>query len=259
MMIPDTLQTTLRTLRLSGLQQTLDVRLQEAGASQLTHLELRELLLQDELNLRQQRKIERRTKSAGFREQCTLERFDFAFNRSINRAQIFELATCSFIRESRCVLFIGPPGVGKSHLAQAIGNAAIRQDYTVLYRSVFDVARDFIKDEAMQGHSRILQQYLKTDLLIIDDMGMKERPRQSGEHLMEVIMRRHGLKSTIMTSNRPLEDWGKLLGDNTTATAILDRFLESAEVIVIKGRSYRIRNQAACKGSASPEEAHDSA
>jgi DNA replication protein DnaC len=147
------------------------------------------------------------------------------------------------------VLFIGPPGVGKSHLAQAVGNAAIRQDYTVLYRSVFDVARDFIKDEAMQGQSRILQQYLKTDLLIIDDMGMKELPRQSGEHLMEVIMRRHGLKSTIMTSNHPLEDWGKLLGDNTTATAILDRFMESAEVIVIKGRSYRIRNQAACKGS----------
>ncbi len=112
---------------------------------------------------------------------------------------------------------------------------------------MFDVARDFIKDEAMQGESRILQQYLKTDLLIIDDMGMKALPRQSGEHLMEVILRRHGLKSTIMTSNRPLEDWGKLLGDNATATAILDRFLENAELIVIKGKSYRLRNQA-CKG-----------
>ena len=242
-MIPDTLQHTLRNLRLSGLQRTLATRLQEASANQLSHQQFLELLLQDEVAIRNQRKIERRTKLAGFREHQVLEQFDFRFNTSIDRSQIYQLATCDFIRDARCVLFIGPPGVGKSHLAQSLGAAAIRQDLTVYYRSVFDVARDFMKDEAMQGESGILARYLKTDLLIIDDMGMKELPRKSGEHLMEVVMRRHGLKSTIMTSNRPLEDWGKLLGDNAAATAILDRFMQQAELICITGKSYRMKDR----------------
>lgn len=241
-MIPDTLQNTLRALRLSGLHKTLAMRLQEATANQLSHQQFLELLLQDELSVRRQRKIERRTKLAGFREQQAIEQFDFAFNK-VDRARIYQLATCEFVRDAGCVLFVGPPGVGKSHLAQALGAAAIRHDHTVLYRSVFDVARDFMKDEALQGDSRILQTYLKTDLLIVDDMGMKELPRKSGEYLMEVVMRRHGLKSTIMTSNRPIEDWGKLLGDNASATAILDRFLEQAELITITGRSYRMQRR----------------
>lgn len=242
-MIPDTLNLTLRQLRLSGLRKTLPVRLQEASGNQLTHLQFLELLLQDELDLRAQRKIERLTKAAGFREHQTLDQFDFSFNK-VDRALVHQLATCNFIRNGRCVLLVGPPGVGKSHLAQGLGNAAVRQNFSVLYRSVFDVARDFMKDEAMLGESGILRSYLKTDLLIVDDMGMKSLPRKSGEHLMEVVMRRHGLKSTIMTSNRPLEDWGKLLGDNAAATAILDRFLQQAELIVIEGKSHRLKDRA---------------
>jgi len=238
----ENLRTALRKLRLSGLSQSLEIRLHEAAAQRLSHLEFLELILQDELTVRGDRLIERRVKSAGFRELKTIDHFDFSFNRSINKKQIFNLATCRFIREARDVLWLGPPGVGKSFLVQAIGYQAIKLGCQVYYRSVFDVARDFLADEAIDGENRILNRYLRPDLLIIDDMGMKQLPKRSGEFLFEIIMRRYELKSTMMTSNRPLEDWGKLVGDVPAATAILDRFLHHAEVISITGNSYRLRH-----------------
>src|SRR6185369_8572508 len=136
---------------------------------------------------------------------------------------------------------VGPPGVGKSFLTQAIGLALIKAGFTVLYRSIFDAVRDLLHDEAFEGHDRVLAKYLMPDLLILDDMGMKQLPKRSGEYLFEIIMRRHELRSTMMTSNRPLEDWGKLMGDVPAATAILDRVLQHAEIIQITGKSYRLR------------------
>lgn len=243
------LRKTLKELRLSGLAQSLDVRLHEAQANRLSHAEFLELLLQDELLVRADRQVQRRVKAALFRELKTLDSFDWSFNPGLPRKPILDLATGRFLQEAKDVLFLGPPGVGKSHLAQALGYQVIKQGRTVLYRSVFDVVRDFLHDEAFAGHDKILARYLKPDLLIIDDMGMKQLPKRSGECLFEIVLRRYETRSTIMTSNRPLEDWGKLLGDVPSATAILDRFLHHALILTLQGKSYRLRHQAAAAAS----------
>ena len=242
------LQQTLKQLRLSGLLQTLPVRLQEAAANRLSHSDFLELIFQDELSVRQERLLKRRTQAADFRHLKTLEEFDWQFNPTIHRKPIYDLAAGGFIRQSTDVFFVGPPGVGKTHLAQAIGYEAIKMDFHVLYRSIFDLVNDFLRDEAFSQKERTVRKYLKPDLLIIDDMGLKSLPKHSAEYLLEVIMRRYENRSTIMTSNRPLEEWGKLLGDVPSASAILDRFLHHAQTIVITGRSYRLKDHALASG-----------
>ena len=235
------LKETCRRLRLSGLAGSLDLRLQEATSHQLPHGQFLELLLQDELNVRAQRQLERRKKAASFRDLKPLEDFDWSFNPSIKRSQIFDLATGQFIRERRDILLLGAPGVGISFLAQALGHSALRAGFFVLYCSVFDLVRQMQADESPAEAQRTLDRYLKPDLLCIDDFGMKHFPPKSAETLLELVVRRHQNRSTLMTSNRPIEEWGQLLGDAPAATAILDRFLQQAEIIQITGRSYRLR------------------
>jgi DNA replication protein DnaC len=235
------LATYARQLRLSGLLNSLELRLQEARTHQLPHDQFLELIFQDELNIRQQRLIDKRTKAAGFRDQKTLDDFDWTFNPAIKRQQIYELATGQFIRQRRDVLMIGPPGLGKSHLVQAIGYQLIKAGFQVLYTSIFDLVRELQAEQSPAELDRTLARYLKPDVLQIDDMGLKVLPPKAGEILLEIILRRYENRSTFMTSNRPIEEWGKLLNDVPAATAILDRFLHHAQIIEMKGRSYRLR------------------
>ncbi len=236
------LATTARQLRLSGLLNSLELRLEEARTHQLPHEQFLELIFQDELNVRQQRMIDKRTKAAGFRDQKTLEDFDWTFNPAIKRQQMYDLASGQFVRQRRDVLMIGPPGLGKSHLVQAIGYHLIKVGFQVVYCSIFDLVRELQADQSPSEQDRTLARYLKPDLLQIDDMGLKTLPSKAGEVLLEIIMRRYENRSTFMTSNRPIEEWGKLLNDVPAATAILDRFLHHAEIIQMKGRSYRLRH-----------------
>src|SRR5207302_2559536 len=193
------LASALKKLRLSGLLQTLDVRVAEAASHGLSHVEFLELLVQDELLVRSDRTLQRRLKAALFREQKTLEDFDWAFNPTIKKKQLFDLASCRFVREHRDVLWLGPPGTGKSHLVQALGYQAVKMGFAVLYRSIFDVVRDFLHDDSLGEQDKVLARYLKPELLIIDDMGMKQLPKRSGEYLFEIILRRYETRSTMMT------------------------------------------------------------
>jgi DNA replication protein DnaC len=210
------LLSTLRELRLSGLAQSLDVRLHEATTHQLSHAEFLELILQDEVLVRQERQIARRVKAALFREVKPLDEFNWSFNPTIQKKQIFDLATCRFIREARDVLFLGPPGVGKSFLVQAIGYQAIKQGHVVLYRSIFDVVRDFLHEEAM-SEEKVLGKYLKPDLLIVDDMGMKQLPKRISTLPMNCPRRSSATATTRFTARK-----SKWCGGSTPCTPSSD-------------------------------------
>jgi DNA replication protein DnaC len=237
------LQRALKHLRLGGMAAVLETRLHQAQAEPMAPIDLISCLVSDELTRRSDRLLERRRKAAGFRDLHTLDNFDFSFNKKMNRSLVFDLATANFIARHEDALFLGPPGSGKSHLAQAIGLAAIQQGYRVLYREAHTLIED-IAEAALDGIRKEHMELLSTaPLLIIDDLGMRKLPPVAAEDLLEIVMRRYERASTLLTSNRPIDDWGKLLGDTAAVTAMLDRLLHHGHVLKCGPRSWRTKTQ----------------
>ncbi len=232
----------LRQLRLGGVAAVLETRLHQAQAEPMAPIDFLSCLVSDELTRRSERLLERRRKQAEFRDpQKTLDNFDFNFNKKMNRSLIFDLATSRFIERHEDGLFLGPPGTGKSHLAQAIGQAVITQGYRVIYREAHKLLEE-IADATLDGNRKEHMELLATvPLLIIDDLGMRKLPSTAAEELLEIVMRRYERTSTFLTSNRPIEDWGKMLGDNAAVTAMLDRLLHHGHIVKCGPRSWRTK------------------
>jgi DNA replication protein DnaC len=235
----------LRQLRLGGMAAVLETRLRQAQAEPMAPIDLISCLISDELTRRSDRLLERRRKQAGFRDpNRTLDNFDFAFNSKINRSLVFDLATGAFIDRREDALFLGPGGTGKSHLAQAIGQAAIQQGYRVLYRETHILLEELAEAVIDGTRKQYMESITTVPLLIIDDFGMRKLPQTAAEDLLEIVMRRYERASTLLTSNRPVEDWGKLLGDAAAVGAMLDRLLHHGHLLKCGPRSWRTKTAA---------------
>jgi DNA replication protein DnaC len=235
----------LRSLRLSGMADALEARLLQAQTDRAAPADFLSGLVNDELVRRQDRLLARRLKDAEFRgADKRLDNFDFDFNKKMDRRLVFELATGRFIEQHEDALFLGPPGTGKSHLAQAVGRGAINQGHRVAYREAY-VLIEQLADATLDGTRKTFFAQLEAvPLLIIDDLGMRKLPATAAEDLLELIMRRYERRSTLITSNRPVDEWGKLLGDTAAVAGLLDRMLHHAHVLKCGPKSWRMKEHA---------------
>ena len=236
------LKRALTSLRLSGMAAVLETRILEAQTEKCAHIDLVTTLVADELTKRADRLIVRRVAHAAFRDVGrTIDTFDFEFNKKMNRKLIFELATSKFVHAHEDVLLLGPPGTGKSHLAQALGHAALVQGHRVIYREAHALVLELAEAHVVGKRAPKMQELATAPLLIIDDLGMRKLPASAAEDLLELVMRRYERHSTVITSNRPVEDWGKVLGDVAATSAMLDRLLHHCHVVTCGPRSYRTK------------------
>ena len=229
----------LKRLRLSGILETLEVRSQQAADGQWSYIEFLSRLLQDEVERRAQKQLALRLRRAAIDTTKTLEGFDFNFNPNLNRQQVLELATGNYIRRKHNVLICGPTGVGKSHLAQALVHEACRSGYKVLYINTQRMLQHINGGRADGTLERRLQTYLRPDLLVLDDFGLKPLQSPAPEDLYDVISERYERGSILLTSNRAPDEWPDLFGNPLLASAGLDRLSHNANVLLITGASYR--------------------
>lgn len=233
----------LRQLRLSGVLETLEARNRQAINDKWSYQEFLSRILEDEVERRAQKQLQLRLRRGALNSTKTLESFDFNFNPQLNRQQILELATCEYVRQKRNLLVCGPTGVGKTHLSQALAQAAARQGFDVLFTSVQKMLTHLNGGRADGSLEKRLGNYLRPDLLILDDFGLKSIPPPGPEDLYDVINERYEKGSILLTSNRAPAEWPDLFQNPLLASAGLDRLLDRAEVVIIRGPSFRSKDR----------------
>ncbi len=233
----------LKRLRLSGILETLDARHRQAVDGKWSYVEFLERLLEDEVERRAQKQLHLRLRRSGVNTTKSMESFDFNFNPTINRQHILAIAACDYIREKRNLLICGPTGVGKTHLAEAFGQEACRQGFQVLFVNAYKMLSHLNGGRADESWDKRLKTYLRPDLLILDDFGLKPLQTPAPNDLYDVINARYEQGSILLTSNRPPSEWPGLFGDPLLASAGIDRICHRAEMIIIRGESFRAQGR----------------
>lgn len=239
MTVTQDLMPVLKKLRLSGVLRTLDLRKKEAVEDDLSHEEFLFRLCQDEIERRDGKQLDLRMRRASFESLKRIDDFDFQFNPQVPKSKIIDLATCGFVDARRNVLLLGPSGVGKSHLAQALGERACRAGFSVLYMPAQRMLQQLRASRADHSYEKRLLRFTTPDVLILDDVGLRPLDGDEPIDLYEVIRQRYERGSMVITSNRALEEWPPLFRDALVASAAMDRLLHDAHVVVMDGDSYR--------------------
>lgn len=239
----DLMLSRLKDLKLSGVIKTLETRNEQAIKESISYMEFFELLLSDEISNRQNNGMKKRLQKARFPQTKTLEEYQFNLQPTVNKRFIYNLATCEFVRKKENLALIGPPGTGKTHLAIALGIKAVTQGYAILFTTVNEMLEELYLSRADNSYTQKLRQYTKPDLLILDELGLKKLNQNSVDDFYEIVSKRYENSSIIITSNKSFDEWGRIFYDPVLATAILDRFVHHCHFVVIKGESFRMKQQ----------------